>query len=55
MTKEQTKDDKNSLKSFDLSSQLLPRQGWQNKQAFFKAIIKAKRTLDIAEISNLLN
>ena len=34
---------------------ILPRQGWQDKQAFLKAIIKAKRTLDIAEISNLLN
>ena len=55
MTKEQTKDDKNSSKSSDLSSQLLPRQGWQNKQDFIKAIIKAKRTLDIAEISSILD
>ena len=54
MTQEQTKKE-NSLKSSDLSSQLLPRQGWQNKQAFFKAIIRAKRSLDIAEISQLLD
>ena len=54
MTQKQTKKE-NSLKSSDLSSQLLPRQGWQNKQAFLKAIIKAKRSLDIAEISQLLD
>jgi hypothetical protein len=34
---------------------VLPRQGWQDKQAFVKAVIKAKRALDIAEISNLLS
>lgn len=34
---------------------VLPRQGWQDKQALLKALIKAKRALDIAEISNFLN
>jgi hypothetical protein len=34
---------------------LLPRQGWQNQQALIKAIAKAKRALDIAEISNFLD
>ena len=55
MTKEQIKKDKNSLNLSNSSSQLLPRQGWQNKQDFIKAIIKVKRSLDIAEISNLLD
>ena len=34
---------------------VLPRQGWQDKQVFLKAVIKAKRALDIAEISKLLD
>jgi hypothetical protein len=34
---------------------ILPRQGWQDKQAFVQAVIKAKLALDIAEISNLLS
>lgn len=42
-----SKDDSNQF--------ILPRQGWQDKRAFLKAIIKAKRALDIAEINNLLN
>ncbi len=37
------------------SLSILPRQGWQDKQAFVQTVIKAKRALDIAEISNLLN
>ena len=56
--KEQTKQTRNSsqLPKYNSSSQfILPRQGWQNKQAFLKAIIKAKRTLDIAEVSNFLD
>jgi hypothetical protein len=41
--------------SNNLNSQfILPRQGWQDKQAFVQAVIKAKKALDIAEISNLL-
>ncbi|MEO0014384.1 MAG: hypothetical protein RLZZ535_2773 [Cyanobacteriota bacterium] len=40
----------------DSNSQfVLPRQGWQDKQAFVQTVIKAKRALDIAEISHLLN
>ncbi|WP_019503879.1 hypothetical protein [Pleurocapsa sp. PCC 7319] len=38
----------------DDSSSVLPRQGWQDKQAFIKALIKAKQSLEIAEISNFL-
>ena len=34
---------------------ILPRQGWQDKRAFAKAVIKAKKALDIAEISHLLS
>ena len=53
MNSNQTKD---SIKEANSSSQfILPRQGWQDKQAFIKAVIKAKRALDIAEISNLLS
>ena len=55
MTQIQTKDTKNSLKSADLSDRLLPRQGWQDKQALIRAMIKAKRTLDVVEISHLLD
>jgi hypothetical protein len=51
-----------NLESFNQNSQndsnsqsILPRQGWQDKQAFVQTVIKAKRALDIAEISNLLN
>lgn len=33
---------------------VLPRSGWQDKKAWLKAIIKAKRALDIAEIEFLL-
>jgi hypothetical protein len=41
----------------ELDSQhpLLPRTGWQDRQAFFKALVKAKRSLDIAEITALLS
>jgi hypothetical protein len=40
----------------NLNSQfILPRQGWQDKKAFVRAVIKAKKALDIAEISNLLS
>ena len=34
---------------------VLPRRGWQDKQALLKVIMKAKRALDIAEISHLLD
>jgi hypothetical protein len=51
-----------NLESFNQNHQnnldlqfILPRQGWQDKQAFVRAVIKAKKALDIAEISNLLS
>jgi hypothetical protein len=34
---------------------ILPRQGWQDKQAFVRAVIKAKKALDIAEISSIIS
>jgi hypothetical protein len=37
------------------SQSILPRQGWQDKQAFVRAVIKARKALDIAEISNLIS
>jgi hypothetical protein len=40
----------------NLNSQfILPRQGWQDKKNFVRAVIKAKKALDIAEISYLLS
>jgi hypothetical protein len=40
----------------NLNSQfILPRQGWQDKKNFARAVIKAKKALDIAEISYLLS
>lgn len=33
---------------------LLPRPGWQNQRAFLSVLIKAKRSLDIAEIAAIL-
>jgi hypothetical protein len=30
---------------------LLPRSAWQDRRAFLKVLIKAKRALDLAEIS----
>jgi hypothetical protein len=51
-----SKQNKDRIKEANLNSQsILPRQGWQDKQAFVKAVIKAKRALDIAEINNLLS
>ena len=47
--------DFNSLGRKNSSEIVLPRQGWQDKQAFVKAIIKVKRALDIAEISHFLD
>lgn len=34
---------------------LLPRSGWQNRQAWLKVLIRVKRSLDIAEINTWLN
>jgi hypothetical protein len=46
----------NQNQSNNLNSQsILPRQGWQDKQAFAIAVIKAKIALDIAEVSNLIS
>jgi hypothetical protein len=40
----------------NLNSQfILPRQGWQDKKAFVRAVIKAKKALDIAEISSTIS
>lgn len=47
--------DFNSLDQKNSSEIVLPRQGWQDKQAFVKAIIKVKCALDIAEISYFVN
>jgi hypothetical protein len=42
--------------SNNLNSQfILPRQGWQDKKAFVRAVIKAKKALDIAEISSTIS
>ncbi|MHC5610574.1 MAG: hypothetical protein ACYTXA_06030 [Nostoc sp.] len=37
-----------------ISQPLLPRSGWQDEQAFLKAIIRAKQALDMAELTALL-
>ncbi len=48
-------DNFDSLKSAsDAQSPLLPRSGWQNQRAFLSVLIKAKRSLDIAEIAATL-
>ncbi|MEH2326474.1 MAG: hypothetical protein V7K32_23515 [Nostoc sp.] len=51
-------DDLELSKSLDnqhnAQSPLLPRSGWQNRRAFLTALIKAKRSLDIAEITSFL-
>ena len=39
----------------DAQSPLLPRSGWQNRRAFLSVLIKAKRSLDIAEITAFLD
>ncbi len=36
------------------SQSILPRSGWQDKKAWLKAVIRAKRALDMAEINFLL-
>lgn len=38
----------------DPQSPLLPRSGWQNRRAFLSVLIKAKQSLDIAEITATL-
>ena len=38
----------------DAQSPLLPRSGWQNRRAFLSVLIKAKQSLDIAEIAATL-
>ncbi|MCF2147145.1 hypothetical protein IQ276_011940 [Desmonostoc muscorum LEGE 12446] len=37
-----------------ISQPLLPRSGWQDEQAFLKAIIRAKQALDMAELTAIL-
>jgi hypothetical protein len=41
----------------ELNSQslLLPRTGWQDRQAYFRVLVKTKRALDLAEITALLS
>ncbi|MBD1930051.1 hypothetical protein H6F74_28050 [Trichocoleus sp. FACHB-90] len=38
----------------DPQAPLLPRSGWQNQRAFLSVLIRAKRSLDIAEITATL-
>lgn len=45
----------NSHHQSDPQAPLLPRYGWQDQQAFAKTIMKAKRLLDIAEITAYLD
>jgi hypothetical protein len=46
---------KDNVDELDSQSPLLPRTGWQDRQAFLKIIVKTKRTLDLAEITALLS
>lgn len=39
----------------DAQAPLLPRSGWQNQRAFLSVLIRAKRSLDIAEITAFLD
>lgn len=39
----------------DVQSPLLPRSGWQNRRAFLSVLMRAKQSLDIAEITALLD
>ncbi len=43
----------NSEEGFNVQFPVLPRYGWQDQKALKKALIKAKISLDIAEISAL--
>jgi hypothetical protein len=38
----------------DARSPILPRSGWQNRRAFLKVLVKAKQSLDMAEITATL-
>ncbi|WDD36987.1 hypothetical protein PQG02_34770 (plasmid) [Nostoc sp. UHCC 0926] len=38
----------------DAQSPILPRSGWQNRRAFLKVLVKAKQSLDMAEITATL-
>ncbi|WP_242065059.1 hypothetical protein [Nostoc sp. FACHB-133] len=33
---------------------LLPRSSWQDEEAFFRAVIRAKQALDMAELTAIL-
>lgn len=35
----------------EAQSPLLPRSSWQDRQAFLRVLVRAKRSLDIAEIN----
>lgn len=37
-----------------ISQHLLPRSGWQDEQAFLRAMIRAKQALDMAELTALI-
>jgi hypothetical protein len=37
-----------------ISQPLLPRSGWQDEQAFLRAVIRAKQALDMAELTAIL-
>ncbi|MBD2243793.1 hypothetical protein [Nostoc sp. FACHB-888] len=47
-------DDFESLNVSDVRSPILPRSGWQNRRAFLKVLVKAKQSLDMAEITATL-
>ncbi|WP_375498181.1 hypothetical protein [uncultured Nostoc sp.] len=38
----------------DAQYPILPRSGWQNRRAFLKVLVKAKQSLDMAEITATL-
>jgi hypothetical protein len=45
---------RNSNNKLDPQPSLLPRSGWQDRQAFLKTLIKTKRALELAEITAFL-
>jgi hypothetical protein len=56
LNKDSNLESSNQNQQNNLNSQfILPRQGRQDKQAFVRAVIKAKKALDVAEISRLLS
>lgn len=52
MTKKSSENDNQSSDKINLGDRVLPRQGWQDRQALIKAIVKAKNALSIIEIEH---